>query len=97
MPRRLLLSLAFAVGALGGCFLAPNVPPSFRYSCETDDDCAVVTCRDDTVAWPVAKAKGLQEGCFSDDAKAHPTNYYGHRQQCISGLCQSPMSAVAVG
>lgn len=91
MPRRLLLTLAFAVGALGGCFLSPNVPPSFRYSCKTDDDCAVLTCRDDNVPWPTAKAQGLMPGrCDSDEAKANPTGYYGFRQQCVAGLCQFP-------
>jgi hypothetical protein len=90
MPRRLLLSLAFAVGALGGCFLSPNVPPSFRYSCQTDDDCAVLTCLDDTLAWPIAKARGLKQGCDSDEAKASPSGFYGYRQQCVAGLCQYP-------
>lgn len=90
MPRRLLLSLAFAVGALGGCFLSPNVPPSFRYSCQTDDDCAVLTCLDDTIMWPEAQARGLKQGCSSDEALANPSGFYGYRQQCVSGLCQFP-------
>lgn len=90
MPRRLLLTLAFAVGALGGCFLSPNVPPTFRYTCETDDDCAVVTCLDDTVPWPVARARGLAQGCDTDEAKADPSSAYSARQRCVSGLCQFP-------
>lgn len=90
MPRRLLLALAFAVGALGGCFLSPNVPPTFRYSCETDDDCAVLSCRDDVIAWPTAKARGMTEGCGTESAQADPTSAYGYRQRCVSGLCQYP-------
>lgn len=90
MPRRLLLALAFAVGALGGCFLSPNVPPTFRFACESDDDCAVLTCRDDVVAWPTAKARGLAQGCATPEAEADPSSAYGYRQRCVSGLCQFP-------
>lgn len=90
MPPRLLLALAFSVGALGGCFLSPNVPPSFRYTCETDDDCAVVTCRDDVLPIRDAEAQGLAVGCDTPEAIADPTSAYGYRQRCVSGLCQFP-------
>lgn len=90
MPPRLLLALAFAVGALGGCFLSPNIPPSFRYACDTDDDCAVFNCRGDEVSIRDAEAAGLVAGCDTPEADADPTSAYGYRQRCVSGLCQFP-------
>ncbi len=90
MSPRSLLALAFAAGALGGCFLSPNVPPSFRYACETDDDCAVFNCQGDEVAIRDAKAAGLVEGCDTPEADADPASAYGYRQRCVSGLCQFP-------
>lgn len=96
MPRRLHFALALAIGGLGGCFLAPNVPPSFRYSCEVDDDCAVLTCLGDPVDARVARERGLkaaselERGCNSPEAKKDPSGYYAYQQSCISGLCEYP-------
>ena len=90
MPPRLLLAVAFAAGVLGGCFLSPNVPPSFRYACETDDDCLVLNCRGDEVSIRDAEAAGLEQGCDTPEAKDDQTSAYSYRQRCVSGLCQFP-------
>ena len=90
MPPRLLLAVAFAAGVLGGCFLSPNVPPSFRYACETDDDCLVLNCRGDEVSIRDAEAAGLAQGCDTPEAKDDQTSAYAYRQRCVSGLCQFP-------
>lgn len=96
MPRRLSLALALAVGGLGGCFLSPNVPPSFRYACGGDEDCAVLTCLGDAVDARTAKEQGLksaselEKGCDAPEAKADPSGYYEYRQSCTNGLCEYP-------
>lgn len=95
MPPRSLF-VAFLAGALGGCFLGPNIPPTFRYACEVDDDCLVLNCQDDEIQIADAKARGLLEaadlekGCNSLEAVADPTKYIEYRQKCIGGLCQFP-------
>lgn len=97
MSPRPLLALAFVLGALGGCFLTPNVPPSFRYSCNADADCRVLTCRGDLIAIAEADARGLQpapESCakLPEDEQ---TLYYEARQTCINGLCEYPCEITA--
>lgn len=91
MSPRPLLALAFALGALGGCFLSANVPPSFRFNCKADADCRVLTCRGDLVAIPEAEAAGLEptENCatIADDEQ---NLYYQARQTCMNGLCEYP-------
>lgn len=91
MSRRPLLALAFALGALGGCFLTPNPPPSFRYNCSADSDCRVLTCRGDLVAIPDAEAAGmvLAEDC-DEVLEADKSKYYEARQACLDGLCEYP-------
>lgn len=94
MPRRARLVLAFALGGVGGCFLSPNVPPSFRYSCDVDEDCAVLTCLGDAVkisaASGIKPASDLERGCDDPKAKADPSAYYSQRQICSAGLCEYP-------
>jgi hypothetical protein len=91
MSLRPLLALAFALGALGGCFLSANVPPSFRYNCKADSDCRVLTCRGDLVAIPDAEAAGLQLAEKCDDVlEADKSKFYEARQACLDGLCEYP-------
>lgn len=91
MSLRPLLALAFALGALGGCFLSANVPPSFRYTCKADADCRVLTCRGDLVAIPDAEAAGLQLAEKCDDVlEADKSKFYEARQACLDGLCEYP-------
>lgn len=91
MSRRPLLALAFALGALGGCFLSANPPPSFRYNCAADSDCRVLTCRGDLVAIPDAEAAGLllAEDC-DEVLEADKSKFYEARQACLDGLCEYP-------
>ncbi|MCY1066992.1 hypothetical protein OV090_19630 [Nannocystis sp. RBIL2] len=91
MSRRPLLALAFALGALGGCFLTPNPPPSFRYNCSADSDCRVLSCRGDLVLIPDAEAAGmvLAEDC-DEVPEADKSKYYEARQACLDGLCEYP-------
>lgn len=91
MSPRPLLALAFALGAFGGCFLSPNIPPSFRYDCTTDADCRVLNCRGDLVKIADADAGGLilAEDC-DDLAEGEDTKFYEARQVCMGGLCEFP-------
>lgn len=91
MSPRLLLALAFALGAVGGCFLSPNVPPSFRYRCKADADCMVLSCLGDLIPVPEAEARGMQpaENCeLVPDGE--DSLYYEARQVCRDGLCEYP-------
>lgn len=91
MSRRPLLALAFALGALGGCFLSANPPPSFRYNCKIDGDCQVLTCRGDLIAIPDADAAGLQLAEDCDEVlEAEKNKFYEARQACLDGLCEYP-------
>lgn len=91
MSPRLLLALAFALGAVGGCFLSPNVPPSFRYRCKADADCRVLSCGGDPIAIPDADARGMQlaEDC-GDIPDGEENLYYEARQVCRDDLCEFP-------
>src|SRR5690606_28992037 len=86
-----LLALAFVFGAVGGCFLSPNPPPSFRFNCAVDDDCRVLTCLGDLMAIPAAEAAGLT---LAEDCAKIPedeqSQYYEARQTCRGGLCEYP-------
>lgn len=86
MRRLLFAAVAFMSGVAGGCFLKPAPAPGFRYSCESDADCLARTCAGALV--PMADAKGLIEGCDSEEVVADPARGVGYRQTCVAGLCE---------
>ncbi|MCA9587378.1 MAG: hypothetical protein KC657_18755 [Myxococcales bacterium] len=44
--RRSLFALALGFGLIAGCFTSVFTPPTFRYTCETDDDCKATVDED---------------------------------------------------
>lgn len=98
MPRRhrsisarasLLLGLGLIAGVAVGCMTPVGLPPQFRFSCESDDDCQVITDDDGEEMYRERCIAGLcQYPCvgtvFTTVTGECPNNdYFG----CFNGVC----------
>lgn len=88
------IGLGLVFGLIAGCMTTVAVPPTFRFSCETDEDCAVRTIEREDGEDPAPEERcinGLcQYACTSSvlgqvDSDECPSegNFYG----CFNGTC----------